>query len=392
MRTTFTLFFFAVTIIFNSFGQTEKFESRKLNSVRGLKIKLPKNYDPDSGLKHPLIVVFDADYLFGPVVGQTEFQTYFDQMPSSIIVGIVQGNERFYDSYFDEISGLPLETGARFYEFVAQELLPYIDSKYNTSKFRVAVGHNIMGNFINSFLLKEDPLFKAYINISPDFTGEMGSNVAQRLSYCKQDIFYYMATSKADITSIRKSIINTHVKIADIENDHLTYYFDDFTEQTHNGLVTAAVSKAMDKIFDIYQPLSEKELTEKVAKYDGTLDQYLINRYSRIEDLFGIEKKISEEEFEKVIAVAEKREDLESLQKIGKLALKQDPTSLLGTYYLALHAEKSGKPKKAAKLYDAALAMDPTSHIDKDFILSKVEGLNLATTDEEIDDEDIDDN
>ena len=121
----------------------EKFESRKLNSTRELQIKLPKNYDPESDLKHPVIIVFDAEYLFEPVVGQVSYQTYFDEMPESIIVGIVQGEERFYDSYYDEVSGLPFESGDRFYKFVDQELIPYIDSQYNTSKFKVAVGEEM---------------------------------------------------------------------------------------------------------------------------------------------------------------------------------------------------------------------------------------------------------
>src|SRR5690606_4187100 len=127
-------------------------------------------------------------------------------MPESIVVGIVQGYERFYDSYFDEITGLPIESGARFYQFVGEELLPYIDANYNTSKFRVAIGHDIMGNFINSFLVSDQPLFQAYINLSPDLKGTMDENVAKRIEHLKDDVFYYMATSDEDIASIRKTV------------------------------------------------------------------------------------------------------------------------------------------------------------------------------------------
>ena len=71
----------------------EEIGSGRLNTHRKIKIKLPKNYDEDSDLKYPLIVVFDGDYLFEPVAGQVDFQTYFDDMPGSIIVGVVQGEE-----------------------------------------------------------------------------------------------------------------------------------------------------------------------------------------------------------------------------------------------------------------------------------------------------------
>ncbi|MEZ4792227.1 MAG: alpha/beta hydrolase-fold protein [Gelidibacter sp.] len=364
----------------------EKFESRKLNTTRELKIKLPKNYDPSSEVKHPVIIVFDGDYLFEPVVGQVSYQTYFDEMPESIVVGIVQGYERFYDSYYDDVTGLPIESGARFYQFIGEELLPYIDSKYNTSKFRIAIGHDVMGNFINSFLVSDKPLFQAYINLSPDFKGNMNENVAKRLKYIKDDVFYYLATSDGDVPSIRNLVETADVQLKTIDNKAFTYYFDELKDDSHYTMVTGALSKALDEIFDIYKPLDEKELKEKVLTYEGTLDEYLEKRYKRIETYFGIHKPITEEEFEKVIKVAEEREDMESLERIGKLANKRFPKSSLGTYYLALHAERTGKTKKAVKLYEAALGLDETVHISKDFIMSQVEKLKFAA--EETEDKD----
>lgn len=378
---------FLSTIVFSQV-KFEKFDSRKLNTVRELKIKLPKNYDPSSKLKHPVIIVFDGDYLFEPVVGQVSYQTYFDGMPESIVVGVVQGHERKYDSFADDVTGLPIESGVRFYQFVSEELLPYIDSKYNTSKFRVAIGHDLMGNFINTFLFSDKPLFQAYINISPDFQGNMDENVIKRVDFLKEDIFYYMATSDDDIKSIRETVQATNQKLKTVENKALTYYYDELKGDSHYTMVTGAVSKAMNQIFDIYKPLNEKELNEKVFTYEGTLDDYLEKRYKRIEILFGIEKPISEEEFEKVVKVADEREDLESLERIGKLANKQLPESSLGTYYLALHAERIGKTKKATKLYEEALSLEETPKFNKEFIMAQVEKLKfVAEETEELDEE-----
>jgi predicted alpha/beta superfamily hydrolase len=361
----------------------DEISSSKLNVVRQLKIKLPKNYDPSSELKHPLIIVFDGDYLFEPVIGQVDFQTYFDDMPGSIIVGVVQGSDRHYDGYCDEVTGLPKESGLRFHDFVSDELIPYLDDKYNTSKFRVAVGHDLMGNFINSYLFKEDPLFQAYVCISPDLSGTVKDYLGKRLEFFKDDIFYYMATSDKDLPGIRDAVIDANTQISEVKNQYLTYYFDDFKNDTHYTLVTSAISKSFDKIFELYKPLREKELEEKVLTYEGTLDKYLIDRYDRIEELFGIKKPITEEEIEKVVKVAEQRNDLESLEKIGKLAKKLNPESLLGTYYLAQYAEKIGKSKKAKKLYESALTLKDVNHINRDFIFSKIDKLTVVDTDEE---------
>ena len=365
----------------------EEYESRQLNSTRQLKIKLPDNYDPESELKHPVIVVFDGEYLFGPVNGQVSFQTYFDEMPESIIVGVYQGKERFYDSFYDEVSGLPFESGQRFYKFVAQELIPYIDANYNTSKFKVAVGHNIMGNFINAFLFHDTPVFQAYINLSPDFQGKMNENVVTRLEWLEDDIFYYMATSDKDIKRIKQKIQITDKQLRAIDNQELTYYYDELQGDSHYQLVTGALSKAMDRIFELYKPLDEKELREKVLPYEGTLDDYIVDRYKRIDELFGINKPISEEELQQLVTIAEEREDLESVYRIGKLANKLNPNSSFGTYHMALYAEKLGKTKKAVKLYESALTLEDMSHIDREFILSHVEDLKIAEDDTEIEED-----
>ncbi|WP_296317971.1 alpha/beta hydrolase [Winogradskyella sp. UBA3174] len=384
------LFFLSIPIIAQI--RYDEINSPNLNVARQLKIKLPKNYDPSSELKHPLIIVFDGDYLFEPVAGQVDFQTYFDDMPGSIVVGIVQGDERYYDGYCDEVTGLPKEGGLRFHNFISDELIPYLDNNYNTSKFRVAVGHDLMGNFINSYLFKEDPLFQAYVSISPDLSGTVKDYLGKRLESFRDDIFYYMATSDKDMPGIRASVLTANSQISEVKNQFLTYYFDDFKNETHYTLVTSAISRSFDKIFELYKPLREKELEEKVLPYEGTLDDYLVDRYDRIQKLFGIKKEITEEEFEKVVKVAEQREDLESLEKIGKLAKKLNPESLLGTYYLAQYAEKIGKTKKAKKLYESALTLNDVSHINRDFIFSKIDELTVVDTDEEGEEDNDEDN
>ena len=381
---------FAYLICASSYAQVsyKEISSARLNSERKLKIKLPKDYNPDAEEKYPVIIVFDGDYLFEPVAGQVDFQTYFDNMPGSIIVGIMQGENRFFDGYYDALTGLPTESGLRFHEFISDELLPYIDKEYNTSKFRIAVGHDIMGNFINSYIFKEDASFQAYVCISPDFVGSLRNFVSKRLALFKDDVFYYLATSEKDIPEIRENILSTNAQINEVDNRYLTYYFDDFKDDTHYTLVTGAISRSFDKIFNIYNPLREKELEEKVLPYDGTLDKYLVDRYKRIERLFGITREISEKELEKVAKVAEQREDFKSLYKLGKLANKLFPETMLGTYYIAHAAEKTGKTKKAKKLYESALILNDATNIDKEYIAAKIEELTLALV-AEVDDEEL---
>ena len=194
-----------------------------------------------------------------------------------------------------------------------------------------------------------------------------------------------MVTSSDDVVPLRNGILDADQKLKQIANRALKYYFEDFEGHSHYTLVTGGLSQALDKIFELYKPISDREFKEDILTYEGTLDTYISMRYKMIEDLFGISKPISEEEFEKIVQAAEQRDDLASLEKIGKLANKQDPTTSYGTYYLALHAERVGKTKRAKKLYESALDLEATPHIDKDLILLKVEGLAVAGEDKESD-------
>ncbi len=148
-------------------------ESEKLGETRQIKIHLPRGYETNTEQTYPLFVVFDGDYLFDPVVGNVEYYSYWEDMPEAIIVGINQVNSREDDCLYSEENFLPIDNGAKFFEFVGLELVPYINQNYRTANFKIAIGHGETANFLNYYLFKDEPLFHAYIAISPDLAPEM---------------------------------------------------------------------------------------------------------------------------------------------------------------------------------------------------------------------------
>ena len=143
-------------LINTSFSQTiyESFESEFLNDSRELKIQLPRNYDDNNKKNYPLIIVLDGDYMFEAVSGSVDYLSYWGNIPESIIVGINQIDSRFDDcSVLDNIDFIPISSSANFFDFISQELIPFFDKKYRTTKFKIAVGHEATANYINYFLL-----------------------------------------------------------------------------------------------------------------------------------------------------------------------------------------------------------------------------------------------
>jgi hypothetical protein len=54
-----------------------------------------------------------------------------------------------------------------FFEFIGGELCLY-SKQIQNSPFKMIAGHDTTAGFINFYLYKENPLFNAYISLSPE--------------------------------------------------------------------------------------------------------------------------------------------------------------------------------------------------------------------------------
>ena len=257
-------------------------DSYKLEGPRDLKIQLPRNYNPEEKRSYPLIIVLDGDYLFEPIAGNIDYQAYWEDIPDCIVVGIKQGLSREDDFYYDAETFFPAGEGAAFYEFVAAELIPYMESNYKASEFRIIFGHDLSANFINYYLFKDEPLFRAYVALSPDFAPEMKSRLQQRLAVLNNETFYYLATADNDVEALRPAILESDLIIKAIKNEKLHYKFDDFEDATHYSLVGRGIPKALNQIFALYKPINLEEYNEKVLTYEGSPYDYLMKKYEDI--------------------------------------------------------------------------------------------------------------
>ena len=353
----------------------ETIHSSKLNEDRQLKILLPRGYDEENAKKYPLIIVFDGDYLFEAVAGNVDYYSYWEDMPESIVVGIKQEDKRNDDCMYSEQNSLPIDKGAAFFEFIGMELIPYLNNNFKTENFRVAVGHGETANFINYYLLKDIPLFQAYITMGPDLAPKMNQYLTDRFKTFDKKLFYYLATSSNDVPSIKEGTESLNKNISALDNKNLLYNFDNFEGPTHYSLPAHAIPKALESIFFVFQPISKKEYNESILKLDTSPVDYLLEKYKMIKDLFGIEKQILINDFKAIEAAIEKKEQFQYFENLGELARKQYPDALLGHYYLARYYEEIGEPKKAMKMYRSAYILDEIGGITKDLMLEKADEI-----------------
>ena len=366
------LFFSGLT---NSQIIYKEFPSSRLDETRRLKIQLPRNYEENVEKVYPIIVVLDADYLFEPVAGNVDYFSYWVDMPESIVVGVMQGDNRYEDCEYDDTNFLPSDKGADFFEFLGLELIPYIDNTYRTAKFIIAFGHDFTANFINYYLFKDPPLFNGYINLSPDFAPLMDERLPERIPEVQSKIYYYMATGTDDIKDLMENAESLNNALKGLKSETFEYNFDNFEGATHYSLAGRGIPNALEKIFTVYRPISKKEFSDVIMKLNTPIHEYLLKKYKTIEELFGITNPIRENDFIATCTAAEKKKQWESLREIATLARKQYPETVLGDYYLARFYEETGDPKKAMRTYQAAYDKEEVNFITVDLMLDRADKI-----------------
>lgn len=379
MKSIFCLLCLALT--FNSLQAQviyEPFESYKLGESRELKIQLPRGYSNNDKKTYPLFIVLDGDYMFEAVAGNVDYFSYWEDMPESIVVGINQVEKRLDDCLYSEQNSLPIESGANFFEFIGTELIPYLQNKYKVGNFRVAVGHGETANFINYFLLKQQPIFNGYIVISPELTTKMNTYITDRLTNIDNKTFYYLATSTNDIPSAKEGTTGLNQTLSAVDNENVFYYFDNFEGPSHYSVPAHAIPNALEAIFSAYRPISKNEYKETILKLETSPVVYLKDKYKDINELFGIQKQILINDFKAIGAYIEKKEEFEYFEELGKLARKEYPNALLGNYYLARFYEETGELKKAMRTYQSGYILQEIGGITKELMLEKA---NLIKTD-----------
>ena len=150
--------------------------SRVLEQDRQVYIHVPTR--DSSALNEPLPVLYllDGENHFHIVSAYIEYLSRWQVIPPILVVGIISVDRvkdltpvkslMNFDGKTD--SGYKASGGNEpFFDFLQQELMPYIETRYKTSAFKILAGHSFGGlTAINCMLTRPD-MFNAYIAISP---------------------------------------------------------------------------------------------------------------------------------------------------------------------------------------------------------------------------------
>lgn len=124
------------------------------------------------GQRYPVIYLLDAEVHLGGLAAIQQYYNHF-RIPEMIVVGISNAKHRTRDLTPTDIearNGVTVEESGgagRFTSFLADELIPFIDSTYPTTSHRVLIGHSYAGLFAIETLIKNPDLFTNYVALDP---------------------------------------------------------------------------------------------------------------------------------------------------------------------------------------------------------------------------------
>ena len=354
---TLLLILFSFSSTFSQKTIYKKYNSGVLNESRDISIYLPKSYNIDSISNFPLAIVLDGHKLFDLYVGTSNYYSYQDNAPEQIVVGIHMKDSRNKDAGYEITNGNLTTDSEKFYRFIRDEIIPYMEASYKTSPFITIVGESLTANFITHFLKEEYSIFNAYICLNPTLsegiTKQFQSYNIDNLSTEDNTFYFYLSgnpyVSNTKIAKIKK--FGEFIKSIEVTNFNIV--FDELSESpSSSSVIGEGMSRAFAKVFEIYAGITTQEYDEKIKDLSPPdAIAYLEIKYLDIEFLFGSNIGIRPADIFTIEDIILDKENGDYLDDFGKMILKLYPTSEIGHYYIGKYYESGKDFKSALKQY-----------------------------------------
>ncbi|MBX9708998.1 MAG: alpha/beta hydrolase [Caulobacteraceae bacterium] len=169
-------------------GQSYALPSVVMGQPREINVWLPPGHGED-GRRYPVLYVLDGGQSqdFHHISGLAQLGTVNGSTRDVIVVGVASMDRRnelaLRSSNPDLIAQYPTQgDSARFRRFLAEEVIPFVESTFATDGTSALMGESLAGLFVVETALKTPSLFDAYVAISPSLWWDEGQLAAQATS------------------------------------------------------------------------------------------------------------------------------------------------------------------------------------------------------------------
>lgn len=287
-------------------GTIDSLFSKTLNEQRKIWVYVPKGAANSSKTKYPVLYLLDGDGHFYSVVGLVHQLSSINGntlCPEMIVVGIPNTDRTrdltptyvkkvFGDTTFSKTSG----GGENFTKFIAEELIPYIDSHYPTTSYRTMIGHSLGGLMSINTIVHHPDLFANYLAIDPSMWWD-----ARKLTKEATSIF---GEKKFDNKFLYVAVANTMregMQLSELAKDTASS-----TEHIRSIFEFCEMAKSKSgsglKFESKYYPDDDHSSVPLIAEHDALRAMFSWYRLKGIGDFFDSKSKASADDLVKLIS------------------------------------------------------------------------------------------
>ncbi len=328
-------------------GEKLNLFSETLNENREIFISLPPNYERNVHA-YPIIIVFDAEYLFELTNSIVNIKTSRNEMPESIVIGIPNSTNKRYDmamelsrpdgrTFFGDADGKEIKN---YLTFIRKELLPYLERSYRINKHKTVIGMSpTFGPVLEAFWNQPD-LFDGYIILAAELAlkTSSGRTIQERTLQAIQDnqrtkSAIYIGKASDDLKrrpkEERLAYNQMNETLESTANPKINYTIEILEEENHYGMSITGIKHGLETIYPFdtwnipYRDFwnAENPANEIKVFYDSLSALYgfdilpLENAFYAAQTLSGTVRRLK------------RQERKEELKEVLNLALKYYPNS-----------------------------------------------------------------
>lgn len=245
-------------------GQSYALPSAVLGATREINVWLPPGY-AESGRSYPVLYLLDGGTTwqdFHHISGLAQLGTVNGTTRDIILIGIASVDRR------NELA-LPTENpeliarypthgqSERFRRFIADEVQPFVGSRFRTNGETALMGESLAGLFVVETFLKEPQMFDAWVAVSPSLWWD-GGRLAQQSGAHLRDhsndartLILTMGNEGAEAQALMETLT---ANLREHASPGLTWTFQPRPDETHATIYHGAALDAVRRLYAVPPP------------------------------------------------------------------------------------------------------------------------------------------
>jgi predicted alpha/beta superfamily hydrolase len=299
-------------------GDSESIHSEILGELRKIWVYVPKSdQSQDSQEKYPVIYLLDGSTFFHSLTGIIKELSRSGVIPEMAVIAVQNTNRgRDLTPTHMDVSiwtgdSIPGSGGGeKFMDFFEDELIPFVENKYNLSSYRTFIGHSLGGLTVINTIINRSYLFDNYIAIEPSlwwdnqYILKVSDTAFNKPEYSRKSLYvgiantmrpgfdmYNLFSDTTKNTIHLRSLFQFVKTLEKIPKNELKFGWKYYKDDDHISVALITEYDALRFIFPWYKlSLSDKYYSESYSEeYNSELINLVTRHYDTISYYFGYE-------------------------------------------------------------------------------------------------------